>query len=132
MNVNPPQEEEELSFEQLLVQIEGDHEQAQKELKEIDLLIRQSTAEVEKLARRNAQFATKLRQVETELKGSDLRAMELRPGPIFRRVLEALRDARLDGQVSTREEEVVLLGRLLAAESEEAINDTSRLPYEGV
>lgn len=77
-------------------------------------------------------YQTKLRQVETELKGSDLRAMELRPGPIFRRVLEALRDARLDGQVSTREEEMVLLGRLLAAESEEGANDRSRLPYEGV
>ncbi len=77
-------------------------------------------------------YQTELRQVETELKGSDLRAMELKPGPIFRRVLEALRDARLDGQVSTREEEVVLLGRLLAAESEEAANGTSRLPYEGM
>jgi tRNA nucleotidyltransferase (CCA-adding enzyme) len=77
-------------------------------------------------------YQTELRQVETELKGSDLRAMELKPGPIFRRVLEALRDARLDGQVSTREEEVVLLGRLLAIESEEGASDRSRLPYEGV
>jgi tRNA nucleotidyltransferase (CCA-adding enzyme) len=85
-----------------------------------------------RLRERLLRYQTELRQVETELTGSDLRAMELKPGPIFRRVLGALRDARLDGQVSTREEEVVLLGRLLAAESEEGASDRSRLPYESV
>jgi tRNA nucleotidyltransferase (CCA-adding enzyme) len=89
-------------------------------------------ADRRRVRERLLRYQTKLRQVETELKGSDLRAMELKPGPIFRRVLEALRDARLDGQVSTREEEMVLLGRLLAAESERATNDKSRVPYEAI
>lgn len=61
------QKEEGLTFAKLLEQLSRDHDQAQKELKEIEVLIRQSTAEVEKLAQRNAQLATKLRQMEANL-----------------------------------------------------------------
>jgi two-component system sensor histidine kinase DegS len=67
MDDNAPQEGEEFTFESLLVQLGEDHDQAQKELKEIEVLIRQSSAEVEKLAQRNAQLATKLRQMEANL-----------------------------------------------------------------
>ncbi len=61
------QEEEAPTFEDLLAQMGEDYEQTQKELKEIEVLIRQSSAEVEKLAQRNAQLATKLRQMEANL-----------------------------------------------------------------
>jgi two-component system sensor histidine kinase DegS len=61
------QKEEGPSFDKLLEQLGGDYDQTQKELKEIEVLIRQSTAEVEKLAQRNAQLATKLRQMEANL-----------------------------------------------------------------
>jgi hypothetical protein len=44
--------------------------------------------------------------------------MGLRPGPIYGRLLGALRDARLDGKVSTREEEEALLEKLLVDERE--------------
>jgi hypothetical protein len=44
--------------------------------------------------------------------------MGLRPSPLFGRLLAALRDARLDGKVSTLEEEERLLEKLLAAEGE--------------
>ncbi|MDY7039798.1 MAG: histidine kinase, partial [Chloroflexota bacterium] len=40
-------------------------EQTQKELKEIDLLIQQSSGEVDRLARRNAQITNRLRQIES-------------------------------------------------------------------
>jgi tRNA nucleotidyltransferase (CCA-adding enzyme) len=56
------------------------------------------------------------RLVETEIGGGDLKAMGLRPGPLFGRLLEDLRDARLDGKASTREQETALLQKLLAAE----------------
>jgi len=69
-----------------------------------------------RLQKRLLHYQTKWRLVETELSGDDLKAMGLKPGPIFRRLLEALRDARLDGKVSTREEEMVFLKKLLAAE----------------
>ena len=41
--------------------------------------------------------------------------MGLKPGPLFRQLLGALRDARLNGKVGTREEEEALLEKLLAS-----------------
>jgi two-component system sensor histidine kinase DegS len=67
VDTNSLQEEEAPSFDDLLAQMGEDYEQTQKELKEIEVLIRQSSTEVEKLAQRNAQLATKLRQMETNL-----------------------------------------------------------------
>jgi len=65
------------------------------------------------------QFERRLAQVTTELDGHDLRRMGLKPGPIYRRVLGALLDARLDGQVSNREDEETLVRSLLSAEAED-------------
>jgi two-component system sensor histidine kinase DegS len=45
----------------------GELEQAQKELKEIDLLLQQTSAEVDRLAQRNAQAAGSLKQLEASL-----------------------------------------------------------------
>ena len=73
-----------------------------------------------RLQRRLLHYQTEWRLVETELRGKDLKALGLSPGPLFGRLLNALRDARLDGKVSTREDEETLLAKLLAAESERA------------
>jgi len=51
----------------LIQDSQKEYEQLQKELKEIDVLIRQSTAEVEKLAQRNAQIANRVRQMEMNI-----------------------------------------------------------------
>jgi two-component system sensor histidine kinase DegS len=51
----------------LIQESQRDYEQIQKELKEIDVLIRQSTTEVEKLAQRNAQIANRVRQMEMNI-----------------------------------------------------------------
>jgi tRNA nucleotidyltransferase (CCA-adding enzyme) len=71
-----------------------------------------------RLQERLLRYQTEWRLVEPEISGDDLKGMELRPGPLFGRLLGALRDARLDGKVGTREEEMALLERLLAAEDE--------------
>jgi len=55
--------------------------------------------------KRLSQFIAKDRLVRPMLTGEDLKALGLKPGPIFRKVLDALRDARLDGLVRTRQEE---------------------------
>jgi two-component system, NarL family, sensor histidine kinase DegS len=53
---------------QMLVQeSHREYDQIQKEMKEIDVLVRQSTAEIEKLAQRNTQIANRLRQMEPHL-----------------------------------------------------------------
>jgi tRNA nucleotidyltransferase (CCA-adding enzyme) len=71
-----------------------------------------------RIQRRLLSYQTEWRWIETEITGNDLKAMGLRPGPGYGRILGALRDARLDGKVSTREEESALLERLLADERE--------------
>ena len=63
-------------------------------------------------------YQTEWRLVETEITGAVLKAMGLRPGPLFGRLLGTLRDARLDGRVSTREEEEALLEKLLEEEGD--------------
>jgi two-component system sensor histidine kinase DegS len=55
------------SFEQFLEGCGKEYEQAQRELKEVDLLIQQTSAEVERLAQRNTQVTNRLRQVEAAL-----------------------------------------------------------------
>jgi len=65
------QEQEEpqgpLTLDQLMEETQVEYEQLQKELKEIDMLIRQSTNEVEKLAQRNVQVNNKMRLMENNL-----------------------------------------------------------------
>ncbi len=52
---------------QVLDQTSREFEQIQNELREIDILVRQSTTEVEKLAQRNAQLTNKLRTMEANI-----------------------------------------------------------------
>jgi len=74
-----------------------------------------------RLQRRLLQYQTVWRLVEIEMSGNDLKEMGLQPSPLFGRLLDGLRDARLDGRVSAREDEEALLIKLLAAEGESAI-----------
>ena len=58
---------EPLSFDQVLDLVRQDWEQSQKESKEVAVLMRQSSAEVDKLAQRNTQVANKTHQMEAIL-----------------------------------------------------------------
>jgi tRNA nucleotidyltransferase (CCA-adding enzyme) len=64
-------------------------------------------------------YQTEWRLAEPAISGADLKEMGLRPGPLFGRLLRTLRDACLDGRVSTLAEEQALLQTLLAQEREE-------------
>jgi two-component system sensor histidine kinase DegS len=63
------QEEEttgdDLSLHTFIEDAQKDHEQTQRDLKEIEVLIKQSAAEVERLAQQNAQASTQVRQLES-------------------------------------------------------------------
>ena len=59
------------------------------------------------------------RHVKTALNGHDLEALGFRPGPRFQLVLKALRAARLDGQITAREQEVALARKLLSSDEGE-------------
>jgi len=52
------------SFQSFIEEIQHEFEQTEKELREIDVLIKQSAAEVERLAQRNAQVTNYVRQLQ--------------------------------------------------------------------
>ena len=67
-----------------------------------------------------AQFQRELRGMQPIINGHVLRSeFNLRPGPIYHHLLDALRGARLDGQVSTLAEEQAWVTRWLAQRSGE-------------
>ncbi len=65
-------------------------------------------------ARRIRDYLDRLAQVRTELTGKDLKKMGVEPGPHYRRILDQLLYARLDGKVQNRDDELSLCRRLLA------------------
>jgi tRNA nucleotidyltransferase (CCA-adding enzyme) len=58
-------------------------------------------------------YLDELRYVKTHLDGDALQSLGVAPGPRLGKTLEALREAKLDGTVNTREEEASLVHRLL-------------------
>ena len=56
---------DDISFQAYIEETHKDYEQTQHDLKEIDILIKQSAAEVERLAQRNAQSMSSIKQLET-------------------------------------------------------------------
>lgn len=61
-----------------------------------------------------ASYYHELRYVQPKVDGHYLRGLGLKPGPIYGHILNAVRAARLDGQVKTRAEEEALVAQLLA------------------
>jgi tRNA nucleotidyltransferase (CCA-adding enzyme) len=54
-------------------------------------------------------FLTDLRNTRPELSGKDLRTMGYAPGPGYKEILTALLDARLDGKIKSREDEIIFV-----------------------
>jgi tRNA nucleotidyltransferase (CCA-adding enzyme) len=59
-----------------------------------------------------SEYITTLRHVNPLLTGKDLIAMGYEPGPIFGKILAALRDARLDGEAVTKQDEINLVRKV--------------------
>lgn len=60
-------------------------------------------------------FLTTYQHVKPSLTGTDLKAMGLKPGPRFKKILDQLLDARLNGEVKTKEEEQQLVNSIVTA-----------------
>ena len=73
-----------------------------------------SLAGPEELGSRLAEYLRAHRHFRPRLTGNDLITMGVRQGPEVGRVLELLRDAWLDGEVSTPDDELALAERLIA------------------
>lgn len=83
------------------------------------------TSDEERARQRLELYQRELRHVKPELDGTYLKGLGVPPGPIYRRILGALRDARLDGQVTSRAEEEALVRELLAADEQARGNSSS-------
>ena len=68
-------------------------------------------------------YCREWRFVQSEIDGRYLKEMGLPPGPLFGQILRRLRDARLDGEVTTLEEEQELVEQLLATDISADITD---------
>lgn len=76
----------EFSLETFLDEARRDFQQTLRDLKEIDILIKQSAAEVERLAQRNAQVAGQVRQLQTNF--------ETQPRDYIREIYESQNDVQ--------------------------------------
>ncbi len=70
------------------------------------LLYLMARAGREEARRRISYYFTHLRHVTTQISGHDLKNMGIPPGPVYSEILEDLLNARLNGRVSTREDEL--------------------------
>ena len=53
-----------------------------------------------------SRYFTHLRYIQPSIRGQDLVDMGLPPGPIFRRILQAVLDAKLNGELRTKQDEL--------------------------
>ncbi len=81
------------------------------------LLYLAAAARQEEVKRFVSLYLTRLRAIRCSLDGRELKAMGLRPGPEFRTVMERLLDARLDGEVTTEDEERNLALELITSKN---------------
>lgn len=58
-------------------------------------------------------YFTKLHGVRTQITGDDLRDLGVKPGPMYRELLDAILSARLNGVVTSREDELRLAKELI-------------------
>jgi tRNA nucleotidyltransferase (CCA-adding enzyme) len=69
-----------------------------------------------RVQRRLWRYESELRHVEPVVDGTYLKGLGLEPSPLFGQVLGAVRDARLDGEIETEQEEKALIAQLLAGQ----------------
>ena len=58
-------------------------------------------------------YFTELRRVKIALKGRDLKNLKLKPGPIYREIMQAVLDAKLDGRLKTKQDELEFARRYI-------------------
>jgi len=73
------------------------------------LLYLMARAGTEEVRRWIATFINQLRDVEVAVTGHDLADLGIAPGPVYKKIKQALLEARLNGKVTTREDELALV-----------------------
>ena len=73
------------------------------------LLFMMAKANSRTLKRQISTYFTRLRGVRISLTGRDLKRMGFQPGPLYRHILDALLEAKLNNQVNTKEDELLFV-----------------------
>lgn len=120
----------EFSVASFLEDTHKDYEQTQRDLKEIDILIKQSAAEVERLAQRNSQVTSYTRQLQTNF--------ETLPREDIKEAYEALNDVQqrlftMRGQLEKLQSDQRNLERLAEFQSKiiELMDGATPMPSSG-
>ena len=77
------------------------------------LLFLMAKTRSESVKRQISAYLSTYQHVKPTLTGTDLKALGLKPGPIFKKILSQLLDARLNGQVQTEADERDLVKRII-------------------
>ena len=79
-------------------------------------------------ATRIKRYLSELKDVRPLVGGAELRVLGLRPGPLYRQVLDKLLFARLDGRIRTMSEELTLCRRLARRDIAGLSHNSARVP----
>ncbi|MEK7367577.1 MAG: CBS domain-containing protein [candidate division NC10 bacterium] len=79
------------------------------------VLLLMARAPAPRVERAVSEYLTRYASIRPLLTGNDLKALGIRPGPIYQDILTSLRYARLDGRLTSREEEEQFVRRRFAA-----------------
>jgi tRNA nucleotidyltransferase (CCA-adding enzyme) len=95
--------------------------------REIDALLRYSSTpallilwlrtDSDRVRERLWRYEQELRRIQPVVDGEYLKGLGLKPSPLFSKLLFAVRDAKLDGEIRTEEEEKALIAHLLESEA---------------
>jgi tRNA nucleotidyltransferase (CCA-adding enzyme) len=76
------------------------------------LVLLVAKARTEDIVRLVSAYVTTQQHVTPSLNGADLKALGLKPGPIYKQILDRLLKARLNGEVKTKADERELVKKL--------------------
>lgn len=90
------------------------------------LLLMMAVTGREAVKRAISAFCTRLRYIKPLTSGKDLKQLGLAPGPLYREILDALLNARLDAKVETLADETAFVRRWLAQKNKKERLDAGR------
>jgi tRNA nucleotidyltransferase (CCA-adding enzyme) len=73
-----------------------------------------SITKSEAVRRSISRYCLQLRHVTPEISGNELKSMGLSPGPIYREILDAIRDMKLNGKLESRGDELAFVKEKMA------------------
>ncbi|MGD8251331.1 MAG: CBS domain-containing protein [Desulfobacterales bacterium] len=78
------------------------------------LLFMMSITKSEAVRRSISRYCLQLRHVTPEISGNELKSLGLSPGPIYREILDAIRDMKLNGKLESRGDELAFVKEKMA------------------